>query len=246
MSAALVALLVAGSVAPSWLTIAASDGQPPVTIIEIPIPPTTVVESSTIPASSDRPASTTGVVEPAPPSGDLFDLDISEADPVLNLGGSPWPWPAKVGLGLALGGLAFLSLVLVLRAFNGTPRSRDPRSNAADRSPIAAAIAAASSRFEAVEYQTGTAFTDSAVRARTIGEFSSLQEAIDAARLARSQYNPQAPDPDAWWVVWNLNSKRASWIAEWDTPGESIIDLRSGRREPYVAQEALDHHHDDA
>jgi hypothetical protein len=87
--------------------------------------------------------------------------------------------------------------------------------------------------FEAVEYRHGGPLRG--VRAASLSTNSTLEEAVEVAREARRRFQPHGSDADAWWVVWNRTSQRAAWIAEAGTPGESVIDLRTGQREPYLA-----------
>lgn len=62
-----------------------------------------------------------------------------------------------------------------------------------------------------------------------------MSTAVVTARLARIRFDLNSAT-EAFWVVWNLHLKRAVWIAEAGTPGESVTDLRTGRRQPYPAE----------
>ncbi|MGI8515278.1 MAG: hypothetical protein ACR2NT_09085, partial [Acidimicrobiia bacterium] len=86
--------------------------------------------------------------------------------------------------------------------------------------------------FEAIEYRIGGDSSSSGVSAESIAKYTTLEPAIEAARYARANFGDNASGSDAWWVVWDLDTKRAAWIAEHGTPGESVIDLRSGRKVP--------------
>lgn len=235
----LVSLFVVASIGSAWLSVGASDGNPPVTIIEIPIPLTTEPEAttSTTKPDADQPGPTTTLVEQLP--ADTNEQGKTDVDPVLLVEGRNWPWQAVAGVSLILGGLAILSLRFVRRAFSGpsfgTPT---PESILSDNVKPVESTASASGHFEALEYCTDGDRDESEVYVRTLGEFSSPEEAIEAARSARSEYHPD-PYPDAWWVVWNTDIKHAWWYAELGTEGESVIDLRSGRRSPYSGKDAL-------
>jgi hypothetical protein len=85
-------------------------------------------------------------------------------------------------------------------------------------------------RYETVEYRSGNAPAGEDVLAFSTGMFASLEAAIEAARQARSSFEPEVEGADAWWAVWNLDTQSAEWIAEFGTPEESVIDLTDGRR----------------
>lgn len=241
MSGVLMSLLVTASLAPSWLSVGVPDGEPPVTIIEIPISPTTEPEpaTTTTEPATDQPGPTTTLVEQLPSeTGEpgTTEPETTEVAPVLVVGGRDWLWIVVAGISLIL---AILSLRFVRRAFRGpTSEARTGESDGSDNAGTTTSMVPAPSRFEALEYCTGHDLEGSEIYVRTIGEFSSLEGAINAARSARSDYDPD-PYPDAWWVVWNTESKHAWWFAEFGNEEESVVDLRSGRRVPYSAQDAL-------
>jgi len=198
-----------------WLS---AGGEPPVTIIEIPSPPPPETVPTTAPAVT--PATSSTITQQPPPPSEAVE--------------SPG------GLGSIIDLAIWLALLVVLIAL-GLGLWRQRRSG---REQVGAettvdpheALSAVSSRgFEAIAYRTGGVLSGSAVRAESLSTHPTLEEAIAAARSARLAFQPEEANLDAWWVVWNLGTQRAAWIAEWATPGESVIDLRSGRREPYLA-----------
>ncbi len=115
--------------------------------------------------------------------------------------------------------------------------SKLPEVLAAVSQPPAAPISI-SKGFEAIEYRTGGALRGSEVRSRSVAKFSELEPAIDAARQARAAFDPGDAKVDVWWVVWDLDTQRAAWIAEHDTPGERVIDLRYGRSDAAAKAES--------
>ena len=117
-----------------------------------------------------------------------------------------------VGVVLTVGGF-------LLQALVGRRRTR-PTADAAPSAiptprPPPADSPSVLTHYEAVEYlsESGT----SEVQPHTLGEFETLETAIDAARLARSQFVLNSRT-EAFWVVWNLHQKRAAWIAESNQP----------------------------
>ena len=238
-------LLIASLALPS---VASGDGQPPVTIIEIPVDTTIVTASSVVPPE------TTVLTTSPPPATSSPQIEDQTSSTVR------WPLPWVAVVLLAVSGLLVLALVRPRRdrlpgdgvpsAISRTPPSSlvfalrhykavESRSESGTPSPIpvpgptAAVPPLAFGNYEAVEYrsESGT----SAVQPRALGEFESLEEAIDTARLARSWFVLNSRT-EAFWVVWDRHLKRAAWIAESGTPEESVIDLRTGRRQPYIAR----------
>ena len=198
--------------------VASGDGQPPVTIIEIPVATATSVPGSTAP----RPSTPSTSPAPATSSPAIEDLVLpTETEPF-----SLWLAVAV----LALGGLVALAL---LRRRNGFPDA-SARPTVSETGPATAAVPPlAIGPYQAVEYRSEPG--SSQVQQHTLGEFTTLEAAVDTARLARIRFDLNSAT-EAFWVVWNLHLKRAVWIAEAGTPGESVIDLRTGRRQPYPAE----------
>lgn len=226
----------------AWLaapSVASGDGQPPVTIIEIPTATTTatslvppeisVATTSPAPAlipseTSVLPTSPTPTTSPAPATS-LPRVEDQVSPPVR----SPiWLWLR--GVILVLGGLLVVALVRLNR--NSLPGNGAPPATPEPKPPPAVSPSSPG-RYEAVEYRSESGTSE--VRPRALGEFGTLEEAIDIARLARAGFALDS-GTDRFWVVWNLDLKRAAWIAESGTPGERVIDLRTGRRQPYVPE----------
>ena len=212
-----VALLLTASLAQP--TVVSGDGQPPVTIIEIPIATTTTTASSTVPPE-------TSVLTTSPTSATSSPQIEVQVSPTVR----PPLWLWVVGVVLTVGGF-------LLQALVGRRRNRRTADGAPSAIPMPKPPPAVSpsvlTHYEAVEYlsESGT----SEVQPHTLGEFETLETAIDAARLARSQFVLNS-GTEAFWVVWNLHLMRAAWVAESDTPEERVIDLRAGRRQPHIAE----------
>ncbi len=203
---------------------------PPVTIIEIPVATTTTPDTATTapattsPTTTDTSPVTTSVAEQTPGPTTTETESSIETDSAL---GPDWIWRIAVaGALIALGGFSLY-------------RDRPTRRDAVTVSKLPAALAAASmptaapvsnsKGFQAIEYRTGGTLRGSEVRSQSVATCSELEPAIDAARQARAKFEPDHLPADAWWVVWDLDTQRAAWIAEYDTPGERVIDLRYGR-----------------
>ena len=190
-----------------------SFGRPPVTIIEIPTPSTTTTPVTAPP--------TTGVPEPTSAISTTSVVTV----------------PAQTEPGLPTVyiwfGLAVIVIAAVLLWLRRRLRGKEPPAPVVR--PIGAIPLIESKGFEAIEYRTGGVLAGTTVRAKSMSTFASLEDAIASAREARLAFQPDANDTEAWWVIWNLGTQRAAWIAEWGTPGESIVDLRTGQREPYLA-----------
>ena len=208
---------------------------PPVTIIEIPVPTTTTPALTTTPPATTTPATTspsttdtspvtTSVAEQIPVPTTTEPESSTETE---TAGGSDWIW--RIAVAGALIALAAFSLY----------RDRPARRDAVIVSKLPAVLAAVSTApaapisvskgFQAIEYRTGGALGGSEVRSHSVAKFSELEPAIEAARQARAKFDPGEAKVDVWWVVWDLDTQRAAWIAEYDTPGERVIDLRYGR-----------------
>ena len=212
--------------------VASGVGQPPVTIIEIPSattattttttvikPPTTVTSGSVVPADT----SVLRKYSPKPAIGSpLIEDQVSPT------GGWPFRWVAVVIL--AVTGPVLLGLVRFRR--NRSSGDEAPSAIPVPRPPPAAPPLPVD-HFEVVEYRSESGTSE--VEPRSLGEFGTLEAAIETARLARSGFVLDSRT-EAFWLVWNLHLKRAAWIAESGTPGESVIDLRTGRRLPYGVQ----------
>lgn len=200
--------------------VASGDGQPPVTIIEIPIATTTVTTTSVDPPATSVPATTPTPATSSPQTEDQGSPNVL------------WPFRWWIfGVVLAVWGLFVLALVY--GRLNMLPGDRALSAAALSRRTAVSPLVLRS--YEAVEYriESGT----SEIQPRTLGDFGTLEAAIDTARLARSRLLLSS-GTEAFWVVWNLHLKRAIWIAESGTPGENVIDLRTGRRQPYDAESA--------
>ena len=213
------ALLLIGSMA---APLASGDGQPPVTIIEIPIATTTTVTARAM----DPPATSVPTTLPTP----------ATSAPQTEDQGSPnvlWPFRWWIfGVVAAVWGLFVLALIH--GRLNMLPGDRALSAMPVPRRPPAVSLSSLRS-YEAVEYRMGSGTSE--IQPRTLGDFGTLEAAIETARLARSSLVLD-PGTEAFWVVWNLHLKRAIWIAESGTPGENVIDLRTGRRQPYNAESA--------
>ena len=211
-------LLTASLAAPS---VASGDGQPPVTIIEIPVattttaatPTTVVAPESSVQTSSPGPART------SPPNVE----EVSSP--------TRWSFRSWVALLLVVAGVVLVAILrrLPRKLFDADATPAVALPETPETAPLA------SGAYEAVEYRSEIGSSE--VQPRTLGEFTTLEAAIDAARIARSWFILNSPT-EAFWVVWNVHSKRAAWIAESSTPGESVIDLRTGRRQPYTEETA--------
>ena len=213
------ALLLSASMGASFA--ASGDGQPPVTIIEIPIATTTVTTSSV-----DPPATSVPATAPTP----------STSSPQTEDQGSPsvlWPFRWWI-FGVVLAVWVLFVMALVHGRLNMLPRDHALPGIPLPRRPPAVSSLALRS-YEAVEYRIESGASE--IQPRALGDFGTLEAAIGAARLARSGFLLNS-GTEAFWVVWNLRLKRAIWIAESGTPGENVIDLRTGRRQPYDAESA--------
>lgn len=216
-----------------WLS-AGEFEAPPVTIIEIPVAttttspattaPATTAPATTSPATTDTSPVTTSVAEQIPVPTTTEAETSAETD---SASGSDWIW--RIAVAGALIALAALSLY----------RDRTTRRDAVIVSKLPAVLAAVSTApaapisnskgFQAIEYRTGGALGGSEVRSHNVAKCDELEPAIEAARQARAKFDPGEAKVDVWWVVWDLDTQRAAWIAEFDTPGERVIDLRYGR-----------------
>ena len=212
-------LLTASTGAP---LVASGDGQPPVTIIEIPIATTTVTTGSV-----DPPATSVAATTPPPSSTSPPETEDQGSPTVL--------WPVRWWIfGVVSVVWALFVLALVRGRLYMLPGDRAVSGIALPRRPPVVSSSALKS-FEAVEYRIESGSSE--IQPRTLGDFGTLEAAIDSARLARSRLLLSS-GREAFWVVWNVHLKRAIWIAESGTPGENVIDLRTGRRQPYDAESA--------
>ncbi|CAN5219024.1 hypothetical protein BH18ACT5_BH18ACT5_11850 [soil metagenome] len=222
-------LLTASLAAPS---VTSGDGQPPVTIIEIPVATTTVTTSFEILVATTT-VTTSSVVPPETSVLTTSPAPATSSPQIADQVSSTVRWPFRLWVAVvavAVGGL----LVLTLVRRNRLPGDSAP-STISVPSPPPAVSPSVLGHYEAVEYRSESGTSE--VEPRRLGEFGTLEAAIETARLARSWFVLNSRT-EAFWVVWNLQLKRAAWIAESGTPGESVIDLRTGRRQPYIAQSA--------
>jgi hypothetical protein len=107
--------LMAGLLASGGPGPVASDGQPPVTIIEIPVDTTT---TTTQPSTTTSEAvEVAGTVVSVPTSSQVSEPTApTMTPPVLVVG--RWDWPLLVVITAVLGTLSVISLSLVRRVFN--------------------------------------------------------------------------------------------------------------------------------
>ena len=124
-------------------------------------------------------------------------------------------------------------LVFALRYYQGLRTQPGSPSGASPAGPPAANPPLGSLHYELVEYRSES--WNSEVQPRTLGQFRTLEAAIDSGRRARSSFALDSP-AEAFWVVWSHQLKRAAWIAESGTPGENIIDLTIRRRDPSITE----------
>ena len=219
-----VALLLTASLAQP--TVASGDGQPPVTIIEIPVATTTSATTTTTTASSIVPPETS-VPTTSPTSATSSPQIEDQVSPAV---GPPiWLW--VVGVVLTVGG--FLLQALVRRRQNRRTAYEAPPSAIPVPKPPPAVSTSVLTHYEAVEYRSESGTSE--VQPHTLGKFETLEAAIHTARQARSQFVLNS-GTEAFWVVWNLPLMRAAWVAESDTAEERVIDLRAGRRQPHIAE----------
>ena len=237
-------LLTATLVTP---TAPAGDGQPPVTIIKIPEATTTTTIAT---------APTDSVVSPATSVLTTTSSPVESPLPVNEQGPPPLQWPSPWIALVVVGALFVLASVrhqgATLPAVTRSPDSPAPalsdpppeglvlalrhykpdegESHPATPMPESPAAVSPSSSiyYEAVEYRSHLG--SSKVHARSLGEFGTLEAAINTARTARSSF--AIDSGEAFWVVWNRQLKRAAWIAEAGTPAERVIDLRTPASRP--------------
>ena len=232
-------LLIASLVAPMVPT---GDGHPPVTIIQIP-DATTTTTTATVPTSSLVLPETTVLTTSATPATNPPPLTEEQVPRPVQL---PSQWialaagwvlfvlvlvrqrsrPTAESRASAISGSPSGGLLLALRHYKpAEDRSEDESHSAIPVPDLPAAESPTTPvHYEAVEYRSE--FGSSEIQVRSLGEFGTLEVAINTARIARSSFVLDSVT-EAFWVVWNQQLKRAAWIAEAGTPGESVIDLRT-------------------
>lgn len=222
-------------------------GSPPITIIEIPasddapspgepspvdtVPPGESDTSSPVPV----PPTTAATVAPTPFTPPTEAVPTTLTPPTAGAPENPGAWPGWAGpvpAGVVLAGMTVALGLLLYRLTHQTMlgpsrSSRNPRG--------AGSMGPWGGRYEAVQFVSRVAHIGPAVTEHKIGEFDSMEAAIEAARSAREAFSPSIYEPDAWWVVRKPGNLRAEWVAESGSPQERVIDLRSDR----LAERAL-------
>lgn len=67
------------------------------------------------------------------------------------------------------------------------------------------------------------------VEVTALGSFDDLDEAVGAARVARTLTMRARPDDYAWWTVKEPGAQLARWISDSRSAAEYVLDLRTGQ-----------------
>ena len=222
-------------------TVPTGDGQSPVTIIEIPEATTTTTPALVPTGPLVPPESAVLTTRPTPTTASLRQFEEQVPPPAQ----WPWEWIAlalwlwfvlgfvrprtrRTGVrsALRMSGPGTGGLVLALRHYEpGNNRSEGEGHPAPLPEQPAAISPSTLVRYEAVEYRSDCGSPE--VYPRTLGEFGTLEAAIETAALACSS-SVRDSQTDAFWVVWNHQLKRAAWVSPRRAHRETVIDLRTG------------------
>lgn len=86
--------------------------------------------------------------------------------------------------------------------------------------------------FEAIEYievQPSLEARNPAPSERSLGEFETEEQAIEAGRAARAALRETTQDHYAWWIVRRNGARLAQWIADSHSDQEFVLDLTTGQ-----------------